>query len=41
LIYALEPGAMVFLELYFKSDQERESQDRILDYINQRASELP
>jgi hypothetical protein len=41
LIYALEPGAMVFLELYFKSDQERESQDRILDYINQRASEFP
>lgn len=41
LIYASYSQTIVFLELYFKSDQERESQDRILDYINQRASELP
>ena len=41
LIYASYGQTIVFLELYFKSDQEREAHDRILDFINQRASELP
>lgn len=40
LIYAGDGQTIVFLELYFKSDQEREAHDHILDYINQRASEL-
>lgn len=41
LIYACDGQSIVFLELYFKSDQEREAHDRILDFINQRSSELP
>lgn len=41
LIYASYGQTIVFLELYFKSDQEREAHERILDFINQRASELP